>query len=295
VALSYFPESYSNVCVPCNVGCPICYNGCCALPTGQFCLKSSDCKKGGICSGFLCYAGGGNASCEVGDYSKAAVPLAPLPGVAAQLDASMMNTTPAGGTPTAPALKGALSYAASVANKSDGKDVVVVLATDGEPTECQPQGITDIANMAGAAAKATPSVPTFVIGVGTSVVNLNAIASAGGTKQAYLVDANAQATKSFLAALNTIRKVAVACQYEIPKVNGVIAYNLVNVTHGTDSKSMKPLTNVPNAAACGKGGWHYDDVAKPKSIVMCPETCALLQAASDTKVEIVYGCETIVK
>ncbi len=294
VSLSYFPEPFSSTCYACSYGCDVCFNGCCALPTGEWCWNDGDCDGGGVCYGFMCHAGGGNATCDVGDYASPDVPLASLPGAAGALGISLASTTPVGGTPTGPALAGALAYAATLSAAPDANDVVVVLATDGEPTECQPQAIADVAAIAADAAGAASPIPTFVIGVGANLFNLNVIAAAGGTQQAFLVDADASATQSLLDTLNEIRRVAVACQYEIPEVQGTIVYDLVNVAYSVGGQPLTAIPNVPSAAACGlAGGWHYDDPAVPTAIVMCPSTCEALQTSADTEVEIVYGCETI--
>jgi hypothetical protein len=296
VSLSYFPNTYSDTCVPCDGSCGVCFNGCCALPTGDWCWDDGDCDGGGICVDFMCHAGGGNATCEPADYETPEVPLAQLPGAAGQLNISMANTTPNGGTPTGPALAGALAYADALASEPEANDVVVVLATDGEPTECEPQSIGDIGAIAAAAASAATPIATYVIGVGAQLFNLNVIAAAGGTNQAYLVDADATATQSFLATLNDIRRDAVACQYQIPEVEGAIAYDLVNVAYQTSGEPLTPIGNVPGADACdAMGGWHYDDANAPTSIVMCPSTCEQLQSSADMHVEIVYGCETIIR
>jgi Mg-chelatase subunit ChlD len=297
VSLSYFPKTYSSVCLPCDSYCSgICFNGCCAPPTGEWCWNDGDCDGGGVCYDFLCHAGGGNATCEVGDYATPDVPLASLPGAVGQLNISMANMSPAGGTPTGPALQGALSYASDLAEQPNANDVVVVLATDGEPTECQPQSIGDVASVAASAAASPTAIPTFVIGVGANMFNLNVIAAAGGTQQAHLVDANASATQNFLDTLNEIRKVAVACQYEIPTVTGTIVYDLVNVAYAAAGQALVPIAKVTGASTCGiSGGWHYDDPNAPTSIVMCPTTCEQLQNSDGTQVEIVYGCETILE
>lgn len=294
VGLSYFPDSYSNLCLPCDFGCGVCFNGCCALPTGEFCWSDDDCDKGGICDGFFCHAGGGNSSCEVADYAALDVTMAPLPGVAAALQVSLAGASPGGGTPTGPAMQGALEQASALAKADPSKAVVVVLATDGEPTECQPQGIAEIAGLAAAAASAPEPVKTFVIGVGTSVQNLHAIAASGGSKKAFLVDANAQATQAFTDALHAIRAVSIACHYDVPVVSGVINYDLVNVTLAAGGKGPKAVALVKDAASCAKGGWYYDDPSKPKSLVLCPATCDQAKSAADNVVEIVYGCETVV-
>jgi hypothetical protein len=49
-------------------------------------------------------------------------------------------------------------------------------------------------------------------------------------------------------------------------------------------------------AGCGqKGGWYYDDPANPTKIIMCPTTCAALQGDVGGKVEVIFGCETVIK
>jgi hypothetical protein len=296
VSLGYFPETYSKVCIPCDLGCGLCYNGCCALPTGEFCWDDGDCDKGGLCVSFMCHAGGGNASCELGDYATPEVALATLPAAAGALSTSLANTSPAGGTPTGPALQGTLNYAASIKAADAEREVVVVLATDGEPTECQPQGIGQVAAIAASGVNGPHAIPTFVVGVGKSTFNLNAIAAAGGTQLAYLVDANKNATQQFLATLNDIRQQAVACQYEIPTVNGEIDYKLVNVRYKVDNGPIQAVPKVNSKASCGlSGGWHYDNEAAPTGISLCEATCDLLQNSSSSEIEIVYGCKTVVK
>ena len=294
VGLGYFPEPYGNTCLPCDYGCGLCYNGCCSLPTGDFCWDDGDCDVG-FCYNFMCHAGGGNATCEASDYAAPDVQVATLPAVASTLQSSMSMVTPQGGTPTGPALAGALDYAKTFADDHVKKDVVVVLATDGEPTECEPQGIADIAAMATDAAAGMPAIATFVIGVGANLGNLNAIAAAGGTGTAYLVDADDTAPQKFLDALNDIRKVAVACEYEIPDVKGgSIVYDLVNVTFTVEGQPMQTLGYVGDISSCDQGGWYYDNPANPDSIHMCPSTCMALQATDAVSVEIIYGCETVV-
>ena len=76
-----------------------------------------------------------------------------------------------------------------------------------------------MAQVAAAALAGTPSLLTFVIGVGSSLTSLNGIAAAGGTGQAFIVDAaGADPGGQFLAAMNAIRgSAAVGCQYTIPR------------------------------------------------------------------------------
>ena len=52
---------------------------------------------------------------------------------------------------------------------------------------CDNNDIAHVSAEAAAAFKGSPSIPTYVIGVGPSLSNLNQIASAGGTKSAFMV------------------------------------------------------------------------------------------------------------
>ena len=81
---------------------------------------------------------------------------------------------------------------------------VLVLATDGDPTECD-TSISGIDAIAASGVSMSPKISTFVIGVGSSLSNLNSIAMAGGTQQAFLVDTGGNVNQQFLAAMNAIR------------------------------------------------------------------------------------------
>ena len=57
---------------------------------------------------------------------------------------------------------------------------------------------------------------------------------------------------------------------------------------------MKDLGNVASQSDCSAAhdGWYYDDPANPTRIVVCPDTCATLQSASDARVDVLLGCAT---
>ena len=73
----------------------------------------------------------------------------------------------------------------------------VVLATDGEPTNCNPNRVETVAERAAEGLAQTPSIKTFVIGVGSELVTLNLIAQKGGTDKAIIVN-TANAAQEFL-------------------------------------------------------------------------------------------------
>ena len=75
-----------------------------------------------------------------------------------------------------PALTGALQYARAWAAAHTDRKTVVVLATDGDPSFCSGNTVQDVANVAQAGFTATPSVETFVVGVGRWVTRVAAYA-----------------------------------------------------------------------------------------------------------------------
>lgn len=241
-------------------------------------------------------------SCKITDYQKAEVEIAVLPGVKAPIETSLGKHSPTGGTPTGPALRGALTHANEWRIAHPGHVVAALLATDGMPTSCTPDKIPDIAADAAAAAKA--GVRSYVIGVLSDAdisaggdKNLDAISVAGNGKPAFVIKSgSADVTKDFLDALKTIRGAALACEYSIPTGVGADFKKVnVNVTiGGTDS--IVPY--VGSAAACDptKGGWYYDvdpSTGTPKTILLCGGTCKPLQADAAAKIEIAVGCATI--
>ena len=77
-------------------------------------------------------------NCDPANYANPMVPIGMLPAVGPDIiDAVDTMAEQLGGlTPTLPALEGALEYAAADA-ASSGRETVVLLVTDGQPTQCQ--------------------------------------------------------------------------------------------------------------------------------------------------------------
>jgi hypothetical protein len=244
-------------------------------------------------------------SCTATDYAAPAAAIAALPGAAAAITSALGAKQPAGETPTSAALTGAISAAKTYAGANTGHSVVVVLATDGLPTECD-TNIANVANLAQTAAAGNPSVKTFVIGVfaqaeaAQAQSNLDKIAAAGGTSKAFVVQTNQNVTQQFLGALNQIRGTALPCEYTLPvPKSGTPDYNKVNVEYTNAAGQQVVLPYVKSAANCGaNGGWYYDvDPAtggKPTKIIVCSNTCDTLKAAGQgSKVQVVQGCQTV--
>jgi uncharacterized protein YegL len=262
------------------------------------CTQSSDCGTGNLCfqNLCLCLGGGGGDSCTASDYATPEVEIAPLPGASSTLVASINAHSPTTGTPTSAALQGAIDHASSWGTAHPGDVTVVVLATDGEPEECD-TNLTNIDNIAATGVAGNPKILTFVIGVGSSLSNLNGIAAAGGTTSAFIVDTSGNIGQQFLDALNMIRGSVLGCRYTIPlPTSGNPDFAHVTVTYTpSGGGATQTLTHVNDANGCTGGqGWYYDDNASPTQIVLCQTTCGTVSADKAGEVDIDTPCSVVV-
>ena len=182
-----------------------------------------------------------------------------------------MHTTPSTGTPTPAALQGAIDHATAWGKTHPSDATIVILATDGDPSECGSATSTasllsQVETIAAAGVAATPKILTFVIGVGTETANLNGIAQAGGTNSAFIVDTSQNVSTQFLAALNKIRGAALGCQYKIPiPIRGRWTLSEVNVQFTASGGKAELVPQVATQRHCPKTGdaWYYDNPANP--------------------------------
>jgi hypothetical protein len=237
-------------------------------------------------------------SCNWQVYANPEVEIAPLPGNTQAIINSLAAHGPSTGTPTIAAMQGGIAHCKDWANANPGHVVVHLHVTDGEPGECD-SNINNIANIAAAGSNGIPKILTFVIGVGSSLQNLNTIAAAGGTGQAFLVDTNANAQQQFLDALNKIRGTALGCVYTIPQPDaGILDYKLVNVKYSPGNGGpVQFIPKVDSKAQCptdGTDGWYYDDEANPSQIILCDGTCSKVSADGTGQIDIVLGCTSVI-
>ena len=259
------------------------------------CASEPDCGSYGPCIFGTCLSSlGGLDSCDAADYRQPAVPIGILPAAAPAISNAIDQQTPGGSTPMAPALEGAIDYAQQWAADHPAHAVAVVLATDGDPTACNPGGVPTVAARAAEGYAQNPSVKTFVIGIGQSLTTLNLIASEGGTGQAHIIS-GANAGQEFAEALDTIRG-GLSCTMSIPvPSSGVADPNLLNVAYAPDGSEQEVLPRVGSAFECGgEPGWHYDNPASPSKIQLCPASCDRIEVESGA-MEVVMGCESVVK
>jgi hypothetical protein len=284
VGLQYFGLPASGVA--CNV---------------QTCTVDADCGDpscGPCVALFGCtnYGGAGD-SCNAADYAVAAVEIAPLPGVAAAIQTSIQAHSPTTSTPTSAALQGAVDHAHAWAVSHPEHVAIVVFATDGDPTECD-TSLPDINAIAAAGLAGTPSVRTFVIGVGASLGALNDVAAAGGTTAAFMVDTGANVNAQILAALNGIRGTALGCTYALPALDGGTAdITKVNVQYKPGAGGAPQLIpQAPDQAHCTttSDAWYYDNATAPTQIILCPATCSKVSADATGEVDVLLGCKSTV-
>jgi len=232
--------------------------------------------------------------CEPTHYALLDVPINVLPENAFSLTNSMPFDATGIGTPTWGALKGALMAATAYQDAHPTHKVIVVLATDGEPLGCEPKTMDDIAALAQSALNYN-GVRTYVIGVSGSVIsNLNKIAVAGGTGSAYDIT---QDISKFSAKMAEIRTVALGCDFEIPDApNGQeLVPGEVNFTYTPKGVgSPKLLPRADNLADCAdQPGWYYDSNESPSKIILCPASCSTVQADTYAKVNVLFGCTSV--
>ena len=231
---------------------------------------------------------------------------APLPGNAQAITNSLNNHRPSGLTTTAPALQGAINQAVDFKRKNPTHVTIVVLVTDGQPNQCGDKNAVIAAAQAGLAGN--PSIKTYVIGITAegapicfydanppNVPDLDAVANAGGTQTALIVDSTQNtAGQQFLDKMEQIRKSSVLpCDFAIPRPRtGLPNFNEVKVswTAGAAGSTTKPLPKVTNEAACNGDGWFFDNNSAPKSIRLCPTTCATVTADKQGALNVTLGC-----
>ncbi|HVW27410.1 MAG TPA: hypothetical protein VHC69_18730 [Polyangiaceae bacterium] len=280
------------------------------LPSGVpgTCGMDSDCKVNGTdygpcvadASTHLLLVCGKTDSCVATNY-KAEVPIDTLPGVAQAIVTSLGMHGPTGFTPTYPALQAGYDYTKTWATNHPDHKTILVLATDGDPTTCDATTNnvqTIAANLVTPANSGPQPILTFVIGVGSSLTSLNAIAQAGGTGQALIVDTgSADPGGDFLAAMKKIgASPLLGCQYSIPAPSmGTTDFTKVNVQLTPDGGTPTVLKKVGNKAGCSPtdGGWYYDNNTTPTQIILCDSTCTAINSGTSVEVDVVLGCASI--
>lgn len=323
VTIAFFPQVESNVPERCHTdaecgGTQECLSvSACFVMQDTRCHTNADCLPGDSCQQLgtctddekqLCFLDG-NIGCAAGtcvplglcpnhfacDEERYEPELAVevLPGAADGVMAQVAAQVLGGGTTTLPALKGSSNAARAFAEAHPDHKVIVLLATDGLPTHCDPAvdpvvtqpaaGIPKLVSTAEATAQA--GIATFVIGVFTpdeaedAEENLGQIAQAGGSDKAFIISTSANVGQNFLDALTKIRRAANACELTMPTATGT-PLDATDVVVRIDTLEVERRNSATDCDATS-GGYYFDrdpfGPIPPERFTLCPASCNLTE------------------
>ena len=228
--------------------------------------------------------------CSPDDFAAPDVELKPLGKNAPALAVALAATKPSGGTPTEPALAGAITYARAQMLADASKKISIVLVTDGNPTVCAT--LDGTIAVASEGAKGTPEVLTYGVGMESSYKeDLAKVSSAGGTGAPIILKSGATIASELIATLQAVKKTATTCALAIPATTGPTLTAKDVVTKIDEAGAQTPLARFASAAACGGAdGFFVDAAVAPTTVTLCPSTCAPLGSRPDAEVVVIAGC-----
>jgi hypothetical protein len=244
--------------------------------------------------------------CVAEAYTSPDVEMTPLPSTAfgTAIDAIEPQSDDdwRGGTPTAWVMRGTLAFAEAHRDDHGGR-YAIVLVTDGYPQGCDDADDTVEAVVTEAENALADGVTTYVIGVANpplpdapdTVSDLHAIAAAGGTDEAFLIDTGdpAATSSAFEAAVDRIRDTAISCNIAIPDPPSGQSFDKERVAVRFEDGDGAVTDFRYDAACSGADAWHYDDPQDPREIVLCESTCSAVQADLQAALEVQFACERL--
>ncbi len=130
--------------------------------------------------------------------------------------------------------------------------------------------------------------------------NYTTLVQKTGGVRAQICDGSAAWQSFFDAVAQAVDKTAkLSCELTIPEPpSGEIDPTRVNVALSSGGEPTY-LPRVDGPAACNGGGWYYDDPVAPKKVVLCQSSCdeaqALVSSNETGKIEVLFGCQSIIK
>ena len=238
--------------------------------------------------------------CDQASYEEPDVAMSALPSATfGELLDDIGSETWRGGTPTLPMIRGVFEYVDGERIANPGR-YALVMVTDGYPQGCDDQSIQSVVDVVAGQAD---TVPTYVIGVANppldgapdTVSDLGAIAEAGGTEDAFIVDTGnpQQTTRDFQDVVEEIRGRSLVCNLPIPDPPDGRVFDKQRVEVQYSNDTDQTLFSY-DADCLTENAWHYDDAQNPTSVVLCDDTCALVQADPRAKIAVNFACQTVI-
>ena len=249
-------------------------------------------------SAAICPAGGNNP------HSDAAVGLTLLPDNETTgeliLALDLGAPTPGRGTQIESALNGIADY--TLANRAEGRTMIGVLITDGEPSggggdNCN-DDIDDLALIASNHFDAT-GIRTFIIGMtgaNTSQIETMAVGGGGpehsnfclGGSPCHHWSVGDGDPTAFVEALQAIQQSVVGCTFSVPTTDdGIVDLDTAKVQFTPSTgEPAEELVEADSAVACGSNNGYYID--GNGDIALCDTTCN--RVGDTSKIDIALTC-----
>lgn len=239
--------------------------------------------------------------CNPQAYATPAAPVEAIPDGVADIIGAMGAVFPTTQRPTYPALQGALEHMAQRAPSHPDRQAAVVLVTDGPPTQCSENqspkcpncslSATALADLARQFAQGSPPVLTFVVGIGEGA-NLSAVARAGGTADAFVINAG-DVQSQVRDALGSIASPPPDCDLPLappPNLGTPANLDQISVWVHPAGGPEQLIPRVAGPADCESEpgrGWYAVPPSSPTTIRLCPRACGDIAGGS---VAIGVGC-----
>ena len=96
--------------------------------------------------------------------------------------------------------------------------------------------------------------------------------------------------------MEVVQEAGIACEWEIPDPMGMeIDFDKVNVDYNDGMGNDQAIPKVTDADACANlEAWYYDNEDMPTKIFACPALCTKIQGNLDAKVDVKFGCESLI-
>jgi hypothetical protein len=87
----------------------------------------------------------------------------------------------------------------------------------------------------------------------------------------------------------------IPCELAIPDAPTDLVFDYASVNVEIESPMGGPglVPNVGDSARCAGDGWYYDDPSAPTLIHLCPVSCDAVNSLHDVRVDVTFGCDTI--